>query len=111
MGRGGLGFSMQIANILARYLKKKPSPKRDSDGLPLDFFSAISLMEKKKPSSVSAIPKNPNAFTPENISFLENESQLIRSLKLGNFFLKVNTFNRHGFHVIIRHWRDTTSWV
>ena len=67
-------------------------------------------MEKKKPSSVLAIPKNVNAFTPENMSFLENESQLIRSLKLGNFFLKVNTFNRHGFHVIIRQWRDTTSW-
>lgn len=102
---------MQIANILARYFKKKKlSPKRDSDGLPLDFFSAISLMEKKKPSSVSAIPKNLNAFTPENISFLEDESQLIRTLKLGNFFLKVNTFNRHGFHVMICQWRDTTSW-
>ena len=102
---------MQIANILARYFKKKKlSPKRDSDGLPLDFFSAISLMEKKKPSSVSAISKNLNAFTPENISFLEDESQLIRTLKLGNFFLKVNTFNRHGFHVMICQWRDTTSW-
>ena len=94
-----------------KILKKKLPPKRDSDGLPLDFFSTISLMEKKKPSSVLAIPKNVNAFTPENMSFLENESQLIRTLKLGNFFLKVNTFNRHGFHVIIRHWRDTTSWV